>query len=237
MEEKIIDEFRELACKAQLARNALASASIDATSEDLVEYEPFEAEWVQGIVSVTESRLPTQAMFGFEVVGLSTAENAYAMELSEWFDHYRDTVGQQGFACSLSESTSGQFDKDMAASFVLSEKSNIGAQSEHLIVVSSVSPAGMHLPEEFISFCLEHDLIGHLEVATNLINRCFPSVERAALSLEHDPDTTDEWLIIEFEIAADISEILDKYDQLTDLWVSIVPWPARGKIRFSYVVL
>jgi len=57
------------------------------------------------------------------------------------------------------------------------------------------------------------------------------------LQPEKDRDRGDEWLVLDFEIAGEIDEILERYDKYIDIWVKLAPWPEREKIRLSYNIV
>jgi len=74
-------------------------------------------------------------------------------------------------------------------------------------------------------------------MALGLIRNSFPSLQRLSLQLELDPDTNEEWILIDFDVDEEIKEILDAYDRYTDHWVKAAPWPQRDKILTSFNVL
>ncbi len=90
---------------------------------------------------------------------------------------------------------------------------------------------------DLIDFSEKHGLRGHLATAIRLLNDCFAGARGGHLKLEHDPETEEEWLVIEFEIGGKIEDILNSYDHFTGLWISSVPWPEREKIRLSYIAV
>jgi hypothetical protein len=77
----------------------------------------------------------------------------------------------------------------------------------------------------------------YLPVAIDLIERHFPSIDKLDLYLEHDPETEEEWLVLDLTLRGEVDEVLDNYDKYTDHWVSSVPWPQRQKIRLSYNII
>jgi tetratricopeptide (TPR) repeat protein len=86
-------------------------------------------------------------------------------------------------------------------------------------------------------FSEQHGLMGHLGTAVKLLKDCFARAKATRLKLEHDPETEEEWLVVEFEVSGKIEDILNSYDNYTDLWISSVPWPEREKIRLSYIAV
>ena len=86
-------------------------------------------------------------------------------------------------------------------------------------------------------FSEKHGLRKHLQTAIRLIDDCFEGSTFKRMKLGHDPETDEEWLIVEWRVRGSIEEILDSYDHYTDMWISSVPWPEREKIRFSYIAV
>jgi len=88
-----------------------------------------------------------------------------------------------------------------------------------------------------LDFCSRQGILPYLPVAIELIETCFSSIQELQLQLEHDPDTSEEWLVLDITIQGDEEEILDAYGRYVDHWVSAVPWPGRNKIRLSYNIV
>ena len=87
---------------------------------------------------------------------------------------------------------------------------------------------------DMVRFCLRNGIWQYLTVAIGLIEECFPSIRQLRLQTEEDPETGDEWLVLDITIEGEVDEVLDNYDNYTDRFVSSVPWPKRDKIRLSY---
>lgn len=90
---------------------------------------------------------------------------------------------------------------------------------------------------ELLDFCSRQGLLPYLPVSVELAKACFSSIQDLHLQQEHDPETGEEWLVIDIVIRGDEEQILNAYDRYTDLWVSAVPWPERNKIRLSYNII
>ncbi len=90
---------------------------------------------------------------------------------------------------------------------------------------------------EILQFCSQNGILQSLPVAIDLIERHFPSNDKLDLYLEHDPETEEEWLVLDLTLRGEVDEVLDNYDKYTDHWVSSVPWPQRHKIRLVYNII
>jgi hypothetical protein len=91
-----------------------------------------------------------------------------------------------------------------------------------------------HLTSRTLSFCSQRDILQYLLDAIRLVKSCFPTLQELQIEPEKDPETDDEWLVLDVTVKGDVNEILDQYDNYTDQWVSSVPWPERNMIRLSY---
>ena len=88
-----------------------------------------------------------------------------------------------------------------------------------------------------LAYCLQHGLRHYLLLAIDLIHQCFSSVDACHLRLEQDPETGEEWLVLDITLQEDVEEVLANCDAYTDRWVSQVPWPEREKIQLVYNVI
>ena len=93
------------------------------------------------------------------------------------------------------------------------------------------------LSADLLGFCSQQGVLSYLSIAIDLIRTCFPSLQELYPQREQDPETGEEWLMLNVVIRGDEGQILDAYDRYTDLWVSAVPWPERNKIRLSYNII
>jgi len=234
MEEETVGTFAELACKAHLAGMVLNATGADATSLDI----EFELEVAPDSAFVQSPRSTVTWGYGHGISGVSIGDTAYAMEIDDWVDYYQTDFGQQGFVCFGTNILESGRDTLYSLSPALSEKIGPAFQAERLVVFPSAPPIRVPiLPENLHVFAEKYGLWSHLVAAMRLLNDCFPAAISGCLKLEHDPETEEEWLVIEFEIGGEIEDILNSYDHYTDLWVSSVPWPEREKIRLSYIVI
>jgi hypothetical protein len=90
------------------------------------------------------------------------------------------------------------------------------------------------LSPDLQEFCARLGILEYLAVAVDLARKCFPLVGEPCVHPEQDPETGEEWLILDIRVRGEIDEVLDSYDLYTDLWISSVPWPEGEKIRLSY---
>lgn len=90
---------------------------------------------------------------------------------------------------------------------------------------------------EIIEFCSRERITSYLPTAINSIERNFPSISELKIEVEQDPETDEEWLVLNVTIRGEVDEVLSQYDKYIDYWVSTVPWPERQKIRLLYNII
>jgi len=93
------------------------------------------------------------------------------------------------------------------------------------------------LSEDLLRFCSQQGILPYLPIAIDLAKTCFPSLQELHPQREQDPETGEEWLVLDIMLQGDEEKILDAYDRYTDLWVAAVSWPERDKIRLSYNIV
>ena len=102
-------------------------------------------------------------------------------------------------------------------------------------------PVVISLSREAEAFCSRQDIRKYVNVASDLLNQCFSNIRGVDSEVLQDPDTDtdteDQLLVIHVEVKGEIEAVLDMYDKYTEEWVSRVPWPERGKISLSYIVI
>jgi len=90
------------------------------------------------------------------------------------------------------------------------------------------------LSHDVVQFCSQKDIFPYLQTAIETIYDCFPSVKNLHVLSEQDPETDDEWLLIDVTLEGNVTEILDLYDEYTRRWVTLTPLFVRNNIRVTY---
>jgi len=233
MEKETLNGSTQFACKALLGKmwTSPADASTSFTVLKEVEaYTDMDLEQINSGPGAYEG-IP----FGSTIVGLLAGENSYGMELSERVNYYWPFFSRHGLVCLIPQDL--KYKVHEGHTFYTAEDLltvAIGVEPGQLMVSSLCSPYNLPLSPELYDFCLRNNVLSYLNVAVELVSNCFPDVKNISLEIEHDPDTGEEWLIVAFEIAGSIENVLAQYDLYTDLWIGSVPSPERDKIRLSY---
>ena len=98
-------------------------------------------------------------------------------------------------------------------------------------------PVVISLSREAEAFCNRQGIRKYVTVASDLLNQRFSNVRGVDSEVLQDPETEDQLLVIHVEVKGEIEAVLDMYDKYTEEWVSRVPWPERGKISLSYIII
>ncbi len=236
MEKNTLIESIELVCKALLAKKWGTSIGVATTFTGLEDLE-FDDELEQNENNfLTDS--PQSEYLGLEVAGSLAGERLYGMEVFEWVDYYWSFVSHQGLVCLIPEAIQNKIHDDYPVYPAKDiSRSYLGAKPGQLKAFSTASPYEIPLTEEFLNFCSQHNIFDALQESIRLIKTCFPSVGEVTLQTEQDPETGEEWIVLDFGVEGEIEEILNRYDKYTELWVQSIPWPEREKLRLSYNIV
>lgn len=90
------------------------------------------------------------------------------------------------------------------------------------------------LNQNIADFSIKKGLRQYLQTAFDIIYQSFPLIRELRLLQEQDPETDEEWLLIDITVDGEIEEILDSYDNYVKKWVSSAPSSIRENIRLSY---
>lgn len=229
-----MNALEELECKALGTSRWFSSAGGDTTimhtEEHGTEPEPCfctTEETTTGILNVNT---------GLTMAGTMAGESSYGMKSSDWIEYYHDIYVHQSFVCL--KSVKGDTD----ALFYLTPIETAGCghpstEGEEVLIMATSFPYGIYLDGKLRDFCSEHNLFDALRISIELVRKCFPSVDLAYVRHEYDPETEEEWLAVDISVESEIEDVLDRYDIYTRLWISLVPWASREKIRLSYDIL
>jgi hypothetical protein len=105
---------------------------------------------------------------------------------------------------------------------------------EFLKIPSRILP---QITPEIIEFCSRERITSYLPTAVNSAEKNFPTMSELKIETEQDPETEEEWLVLNVTIRGEVDEVLNNYDKYINYWVSTVPWPERQKIRLLYNII
>ena len=232
MEKTELIEPEELACRALFARRWTGSTKETTSAGESEEFEGDNDLDQYNVVIET----PPNLIPGFKAAGPIAWEESYVLEVGELFEYYWPFVSSQGLMCIVPEYLMYKVQEGYRVS--RSDEAAIGFETPgQLIALPARFPYQIPLSGELAQFCSTHHLLIALQESVQLIKACFPSIRNLELGLEQDPETAEEWLVIEIEVAGEIEEILERYDRYTEAWVKLASWPERDKVRLSYNII
>jgi len=91
-----------------------------------------------------------------------------------------------------------------------------------------------YLTKELSNFCKKKGILEYLNIAMDIIRESFASVRQLSLSSEQDPETDEQWILIDIAVDGPTGEVLKAYDRYIDQWVSAAPESVRETIKLSY---
>lgn len=93
------------------------------------------------------------------------------------------------------------------------------------------------LDQNIADLLIKKGLRQYLQTAFDIIYQSFPLIRELRLLQEQDPETDEEWLLIDITVDGEIEEVLDSYDNYVKKWISSVPSSVRKNISLSYNIL
>jgi len=92
------------------------------------------------------------------------------------------------------------------------------------------------LNQNIADLSIQKSLRKYLQKALHIIYQSFPLIRVVRLIQEQDPETDEEWTLIDITVDGEIEEVLDSYDDYVKKWVSSAPLAVRENIRLSYSI-
>ena len=86
-------------------------------------------------------------------------------------------------------------------------------------------------------FCEFHALENAVCQAQDLIRVSFQRVDHLNLQTEHDPETGEAWLVVDFTLQGDVSRILKEHENFTRKWAASAPRENKGLVRIEFNIL
>jgi hypothetical protein len=91
-------------------------------------------------------------------------------------------------------------------------------------------------PDEVRRFCLQNHILSSAEKAIEVAERCFAS-NRLSVQVEKDPESEEEWLIIDVDVRGEVKDVLAAYDTFKTEWLFLAGSYGQSLIRVLYNIL
>lgn len=99
-------------------------------------------------------------------------------------------------------------------------------------VHSQLSVVGADAPV-VVTFCKQFGLGLYLPQAIDSVARRFSPTYSVRVSVERDPEFSDEWMELDVTVDGDPDEISSAYDRYTKDWLASAPPHLWGRVRLS----
>ena len=90
---------------------------------------------------------------------------------------------------------------------------------------------GTQVPDDVVQFCEREGVLDCLAITGTLIAKHFPAGKVLDVTVEQDPETGDEGVVIELGVPVSVEALLEQRHSYTRDFVASVPWPQRAKIH------
>jgi hypothetical protein len=87
------------------------------------------------------------------------------------------------------------------------------------------------LSPEVSAFCEKRNLLNYLRASLQLATRLFDTTDGPRVSLETDPETNEESVVIDITARMEVDEAVEAMREYTRLWVRSAPPDVLGLIR------
>jgi hypothetical protein len=91
-----------------------------------------------------------------------------------------------------------------------------------------------HEPERVKSFCQAQEMTGSALTAVRMAERHFPTGSKIALSVETDPESDGEWLVVDVAVPTRAGDALQSYDRFIREWAMVPNGLARERISLTF---
>lgn len=101
---------------------------------------------------------------------------------------------------------------------------------------TTATAIGPSFPAEVAQFCHRNHLLASLEGAVRLAGESFARLEELKVELESDPETGEEYLVIDMVARGTLDSVLEQHRRYTERWVAQAPAGRQQLIRLIFDV-
>lgn len=104
------------------------------------------------------------------------------------------------------------------------------------MAATTTKALGPPYPAEVVQFCARHHLLPFLETAVRLAGESFDPLDELRVARESDPETGDEYLVIDVIGRGTLDSVLQQHRRYTERWVAQAPAGREHLIRLVFDV-
>jgi len=90
------------------------------------------------------------------------------------------------------------------------------------------------LPTDLQAFCKRLGITRYVPVALRLLKECFPKVRDLQMYPECDPESGEEWLVLQIRVPGSVDEVRRQYDDYTRKKIVAIPPRHIASIRLHH---
>ncbi len=92
-------------------------------------------------------------------------------------------------------------------------------------------------PERGQIFCGSPHALNWARETAELAQRCFPVDCEVSFTLEQDPESEVQWLLVDVAVKQNATDVLGCYRRFTAQWIEQMPSEVRSLIRVTFHVV
>ena len=92
------------------------------------------------------------------------------------------------------------------------------------------------IPQDVQEFCTSHGLAGDLQTSVTLAREVFAPSSRVVVTLEGDPETGEEYIVVQVDVTMAVDEALRRNRGYTSRWIQAASEKGRENIRFLFSI-
>ncbi len=99
---------------------------------------------------------------------------------------------------------------------------------------SAVRTKPPKLSRELQAFCRRLGILRYVPVALGLLEECFPNSDGLRLYSSADPESGEEWLVVDIRVSGSFKEVDRQYRVYTQRKIELLPVKYLGAIRLHH---
>lgn len=90
------------------------------------------------------------------------------------------------------------------------------------------------LTKDISAFCTRLGIKKYLPIAVRIVAESFPTAGEVEIHPESDPESGEDWLVLQIAVSGTRTEIRRQYDRYVARKIEQIPWPQRDAIRLLH---
>jgi hypothetical protein len=99
---------------------------------------------------------------------------------------------------------------------------------------ASKKKRSVKLTPKLRAFCDRLGIASYVAAVTEIVGDCFEVVGPITLRPECDPETGEEWLVVDVNVRGSVAGVMEQYHRYTDRKLAALPVAKADRIRLSH---